>query len=223
MRLRRSWQQRKGRTDEGDSKLGMPTDLRSWEASPKKHADSSESLQAGFYNAASSKKNIKTLHLLGSCHMTFTFARERLPSRRTFDGVCGWRARDERARDPGDHSSDTVTSSSTEEAERTTRERSWNERPTGEIQWKYRHERGSTLRGGRTGLSHQFLSRLEEAVLPSLLLCGPVTRAARDFVCHPRRNHRVCSNFRAILGRIYAVVMASQDFVSRFQMLSKHR
>ena len=41
MRLRRSWQQRKERTDEGDNKLGMPTDLHSWEANPKKHTSSS--------------------------------------------------------------------------------------------------------------------------------------------------------------------------------------
>ena len=87
MRWRRSWQQRKGRTDEGDSKLGMPTDLRSWEASP-----------------------IKTLHLFGSCYMipeidypSFTYAGERFPSRRAFHGVCKWCARDEGAQDPGDH------------------------------------------------------------------------------------------------------------------------
>ena len=83
-----------------------------------------ESLQPGFYVAISSKKKVKTLHLLGSCYMipgidypSFTYAGEKFPNKRTFHGVCKWCARDEGAQDPGDHSSDTVTSSSTEEAE----------------------------------------------------------------------------------------------------------
>ena len=65
-----------------------------------------------------------TLHLLGSCYMipgidypSFSCAGERFPNRRTFHGVCKWCARDQSAQDPGDHSSDTVTSSSTEDAE----------------------------------------------------------------------------------------------------------
>ena len=82
-----------------------------------------ESLQPGFHIATSSKKRIKMLHLLGSCYMiagidypSFTYAGERFPNRRTFHGVCKRCARDEGAQDPGGHSSDTVTSSSTEDA-----------------------------------------------------------------------------------------------------------
>ena len=54
-----------------------------------------ESLQPGFYIATSSKKKIKTLHLIGSCYMipgidypSFSYAGERFPNRRTFHGVC---------------------------------------------------------------------------------------------------------------------------------------
>ena len=41
MRSRRSWQPQEGRTVERDNRLGTPTDLRSWEGSPRKRAVSS--------------------------------------------------------------------------------------------------------------------------------------------------------------------------------------
>ena len=70
MRLIRSWRQRDRQTYGRDSKLGTLTDLRSLAMSPKRREDSSErALQPGFYIAISSKKRIKTLHLLGSCYM----------------------------------------------------------------------------------------------------------------------------------------------------------
>ena len=112
-----------------------------------------ESLQPGFYIATSSKKKIKTLHLLGSCYMipvidypSFSHAGERFPNRRTFHGVCKWCARDRSAQDPRDHSSDTVTSSSTEDASFT---RAVSHATHWWIRWRQCHVRSGTLRGGR--------------------------------------------------------------------------
>ena len=124
MRSRRSWQPQEGRTVERDNRLEHTTDLRSWEKrDPRKRAVSSERVCGGLLRCHS-KKKVKTLHLLGSCYMipgidcrSFTFAGKRFPSRRTFHSVCKWCARAEAAQEPDDHSSDTVTSSSTEEAE----------------------------------------------------------------------------------------------------------
>ena len=53
----------------------------------------------------------------GIDYRSFTHAGKRFPSRRTFHSVCKWCARAEAAQEPDDHSSDTVPSSSTEEAE----------------------------------------------------------------------------------------------------------
>ena len=67
---------------------------------------------------------IVPLHLLGACYMlpgvdypVYSCAGESFPSKRLFHGVCKWCARAEEARAPTDHSSDTVTSSSTDEAD----------------------------------------------------------------------------------------------------------
>ena len=83
-----------------------------------------ESFQPGFYIAIGSKRSVKTLHLLGACYMipgvdypVYSYAGESFSSKRLFHGICKWCARAEGARAPTDHSSDTVTSSSTDEAD----------------------------------------------------------------------------------------------------------
>ena len=83
-----------------------------------------ESFQPGFYIATSSKRRVKTLHLLGACYMipgvdypVYSYAGETFPSKRLFHGICMWCARADEARAATDHSSDTVTSSSTDEAD----------------------------------------------------------------------------------------------------------
>ena len=83
-----------------------------------------ESFQAGFYIATSSKRRVKTLHLLGACYMirgvdypVYSYAGETFPSKRLFHGICKWCARADEACAATDRSSDTVTSSSTDEVD----------------------------------------------------------------------------------------------------------
>ena len=83
-----------------------------------------ESLDQGFYVAVSSKKKIRTLHLLGECYMlpmlhytTFSFLGARLPSRNLYDQTCKWCAKsgDMNQKSPGSSDCGTATSSSTED------------------------------------------------------------------------------------------------------------
>ena len=85
-----------------------------------------ESLDQGFYVAVSSKKKIRTLHLLGECYMlptldytTFTFLGSQLPSRNLYDQTCKWCAKSGDTKHKSTASSDcgTATSSSTEDAQ----------------------------------------------------------------------------------------------------------
>ena len=123
MKSRKSWRQRGERTAERKQQA-WNTDRSSKLGSECKEARRvrRESVQPGFHVAASSKKKVKTLHLLGSCfiipgidYSCLIYVSERFPSRRTFHSVCKWCARSGGAKEPDDHSSDIFTSSSTEE------------------------------------------------------------------------------------------------------------
>ena len=83
-----------------------------------------ESLDPGFYAAVSSKKRIRTLHLLGECYMlptldymTFSYLGPSLPSRNLYDQTCKWCAKSGGLSQKSTGSSDweTATSSSTED------------------------------------------------------------------------------------------------------------
>ena len=83
-----------------------------------------ESMDQGFYVAVSSKKQVRTLHLLGACYMiptmdynVCTFQGTRMPSRRLFDQVCKWCAKSGQVQQKDGGSSDcgTNTSSSSED------------------------------------------------------------------------------------------------------------
>ena len=222
-----------------------------------------ESLQPSFYIATSSKKRIKTLHLLGSSYMipgidypSFTYAGERFPNRRTFHGVCKWCARDEGAQDPDGHSSDTVTL----QARKMLSERPGKQRESGDPLV------GSSgrialcravlcvvivsveeLSVGLRGLSWSETPRLSVGLRVRAVSCWNTCclvqgdTCGRAFACHPRgsernllpfvhaekRSHllkfqsissspvtRTLRRLRRIYSRIYAVIMASQDFTS---------
>ena len=83
-----------------------------------------DSLDQRFYVAVSSKKKIRTLHLLGQCYllpsldyMTFSFLAPRLPSRNLYDQTCKWCAKSGDMNQKSQDSSDcgTATSSSTDD------------------------------------------------------------------------------------------------------------
>ena len=83
-----------------------------------------DSLDQGFYVAVSSKKKIRTLHLLGQCYLlptldytTFSFLVPRLPSRSLSDQTCKWCAKSGDMNQKSQDSSDcgTATSSSTDD------------------------------------------------------------------------------------------------------------
>ena len=78
----------------------------------------------GFYVAVSSKKKIRTLHLLGQCYLlptldytTFSFLGPRLPSRNLYDQTCKWCAKSGDMNQKSQDSIDcgTATSSSTDD------------------------------------------------------------------------------------------------------------
>ena len=96
-------------------------------SNPKEHRKQlRESLDQGFYVAVavSSKKKIRTLHLLGKCYMlpsldysTYSFLGPHLPSRNLYDQTCKWCAKsgDMNQKSPGSSDCGTATSSSTED------------------------------------------------------------------------------------------------------------